>query len=126
MAKRGSKPQPTWTDVKRQLADLNQAGLLSLVQDLYAANKVNQTFLHTRLGLGGDVLKPYKERSDRWISPDIFRKETESTVRHAHKLPADVRAGLVARLDRVRGISHKFGYGVGMAMDEILATETGE
>jgi len=55
MAKRVSKQpasQPTWTDVKRQLADFDKAGLLALVQDLYAANKDNQEFLHARLGLG--------------------------------------------------------------------------
>ena len=34
---------------------------MGLVQDLYAAHKDNQTFLHTLFGLGKDVLKPYKE-----------------------------------------------------------------
>jgi len=185
MAKRVSKSQPAsqprWTDVKRQLADFDKAGLLSLVQDLYAANKDNQVFLHTRLGLGEDVLKPYKERIDRWISPDIFRKETESVskaklaisdyrkavgepagvaelmvfyceraagfckaygnddwgyysallsmfgqaIQQANKLPASGRDGLIARLDRVRGISHDFGYGVGEEMDRLLATDAG-
>ncbi len=28
---------------------------MGLLQDLYAANKENQTFLHTRFGLGEDV-----------------------------------------------------------------------
>ncbi len=39
---------------------------MGLVQDLYAAHKDNQTFLHTRFGLGKDVLKPYKETLERW------------------------------------------------------------
>jgi hypothetical protein len=181
MAKRESK-SPTWADVKRQVADFDKAGLLSLVHGLYAANKDNQTFLHARLGLGEDVLKPYKEKIARWISPDIFCKETESiskakqaisdyrkavgdpaglaelmvffceratgfcneygnddwgyyssllsmfgqAVQRARKLPASGRDGFVARLDRVRVISHKFGYGVGEEMDSILATDTGE
>ena len=32
---------------------------MSLIQDLNAAHKDNRTFLHTRFGLGEDVLKPY-------------------------------------------------------------------
>jgi len=35
--------------------------------------------------------------------------------------PATDRAGLIARLDRVRGISHNFGYGIGDDMDSLLA-----
>ena len=89
MAKRGPK-QPTWTDVKRRLADFDKAGLLSLVQDLYAAHEDNKTFLHARLALGEDVLKPYKERIDRWIAPDIFRKQTES-VSKAKQAISDYR-----------------------------------
>ena len=55
--KRQSKSQPTWTDVKAKLADFDRAALLGLIQSLYTANKDNQTFLHTRFGLGEDVLK---------------------------------------------------------------------
>jgi len=184
MAKRGSKSQPTWTDVKRQLADFDKAGLLGLVQDLYAAHKENQVFLHARLGLGEDVLNPYRERIDRWISPDVFLRQDTSISKAkqaisdyrkavgdpaglaelmvyyceraagfcnaygigdhddaylnalvnmfaqafhvAITLPASDREVLVARLDHVRGICHKFGYGIGMAMNSILATDTGE
>lgn len=39
----------------------------------------------------------------------------------ATTLPASGRDALVARLDRVRTISHKCGYGVGDDMDSILA-----
>jgi len=48
---------PSWSDVKTRLADFDRAGLLGLLQDLYAANKDNQAFLHARLSLGEDVLK---------------------------------------------------------------------
>lgn len=37
-----------------------------LVRDLYSVNQDNQTVVHARLGLGGDVLKPYKATMDRW------------------------------------------------------------
>ena len=36
-------------------------------------------------------------------------------------LPANGRDSLIVRLDRVREISHAFGYGVGDDMDYLLA-----
>jgi len=51
---------PSWSDVKTSLAEVDRAGLLRLLHDLYAANKDSQTFLQARLGLDDDVLKPYK------------------------------------------------------------------
>src|ERR1700693_6583931 len=61
MAKRKPKSQPTWTDVKAKLADFDRPALLGLIQSLYAAHKDNQIFLHSRFGLGEDVLEPYKK-----------------------------------------------------------------
>jgi hypothetical protein len=55
--------------------------LMGLVQDLYAAQKDNQTFLHTRFGLGEDVLKPYKETLERWLWPDVMRNQEPSVAR---------------------------------------------
>jgi hypothetical protein len=43
---RDKKTTPSWTDVKDKLADFDRAGLIGLVQDLYAASKDNQAFLH--------------------------------------------------------------------------------
>ena len=150
---------------------------MGLIQDLYAAHKDNQTFLHTRFGLGEDVLKPYKETLDRWLWPDVLRnqdtsvakaKQAISSYRKAvgepaglaelmvfyceraagfcndvgnqdegyfdalvhmferalevtRQLPAADRDALIARLDGVRTISHNLGYGVGDAMDSLLA-----
>ena len=150
---------------------------MGLVQDLYAAYKDNQTFLHTRFGLGEDVLKPYKETLERWLWPDVLRnhdisvakaKQAISSYRKAvgepaglaelmvsycesaagfsdnigyqdegyfdalvHmfeqalevtcQLPEGNRDALIARLDRVRTISHNFGYDVGDDMDDLLA-----
>jgi hypothetical protein len=42
------------------------------------------------------------------------------------RLSASDRNALIARLDRVRVISHDFGYGVGNAMDSLLARYVGE
>jgi hypothetical protein len=180
MAKRQSKSQPGWTDVKAKLANFDRAALLGLIHDLYAAHKDNQTFLHARLGLGEDVLEPYKRTIDRWLWPDVFRKQDtsvskakqaisdykkavgepeglvelmvfyceqaagfcsdighedegyfdalvrmfEQALKLANALPTTGRDGLVTRLDRVRGIGHKFGYGVGDDMDFLLSKYT--
>jgi hypothetical protein len=155
-------------------------GLLGLIQSLYSAHKDNQMFLHSRFGLGGDVLEPYKKIIDRWLWPDVLRNQDisisqakraisdykkavgdpegvaelmlfyceqaagfcsdictddegyfdalvrmfEQTLKFANALSVDRRDDLVSRLDRVRTISHKFGYGVGDEMDFLLSKYT--
>jgi len=84
------KNTPTWSDVKTKLADFDRAGLIGLVQDLYAASKDNQTFLHARFGLGDDVLKPYKTTIDRWLWPDVFKNQ-DTSVAKAKKAIADYK-----------------------------------
>jgi hypothetical protein len=177
MAKRQTKSQPTWTDVKAKLVAFDRPGLLELLHDLYAAHKDNQAFFHARFGLGENVLEPYKKTIDRWLWPDPFRNQDtsvskakqaishyqkavgdpagltelmvfyceqaagfcrdigyqeegffdalvrmfEQALPSANTLPADGRDRLIARLDRVREISHAFGYGVGDDMDYLLA-----
>lgn len=87
------KSTPTWSDVKTKLADFDRAGLLGLLQDLYAANKDNQIFLHTRLSLGDDVLKPYKIIIDRWLWPDMFKNQ-DTSVAKAKKPITDYRRAI--------------------------------
>jgi CubicO group peptidase (beta-lactamase class C family) len=180
MAKHKPKSHPTWTDVKAKLADFDRAALLGLIQSLYAAHKDNQTFLHARFGLAEDVLEPYKKTIDRWLWPDVFRRQDtsvsqakraisdynkavgdpegraelmvfyceqaagfcsaianddaryldalvrmfEQVLKVADTLSAERRDDLTTRLDRVRIISHKFGYGVGDDMDFLLSKYT--
>ena len=81
MARRQLASKPTWADVKAELATFDRPGLLTLIQDLYAAHKDNQSFLHARFGLGDDVLKPYKETLDRWLWPDVLRNQDTSVVK---------------------------------------------
>ena len=177
MARRQPVSKPTWTDVKAELAKFDRPGLLALIQDLYAANKDNQSFLHARFGLGEDVLKRYKETLDRWLWPDVLRNQDTSVVKAKQAISSykkavgdpiglaelmvfyceraagycsDVgyqdesyfnalvrmfeqalkiitllsssdRNPLIARLDKVRTISHNFGYGVGIDMDSLLS-----
>ena len=87
------KKSPSWSDVKNKLADFDRAGLLGLVQDLYAANKDTQAFLHARLNLGSDVLKPYKVTIDRWLWPDVF-KQQDTSVAKAKKAISDYKKAI--------------------------------
>jgi hypothetical protein len=87
------KNTPSWSDVKTRLADFDRAGLIGLVQDLYAASKDNQAFLHARFGLGADVLKPYKVTIDRWLWPDVFKNQ-DTSVAKAKKAISDYKKAI--------------------------------
>ena len=89
----GKKARPTWSDVKAEIRAFDRAGLQGLVQDLYAASKDNQAFLHSRLGLGHDQLKPYKEVISRWICPDPMRNQPIS-VSKSKKAIADYKKAI--------------------------------
>jgi hypothetical protein len=90
MAGKPKKAAPGWSDVKARLAEFDRAGLLGLVQDLYAASKDNQAFLHTRFDLGDDVLDLYKATIDRWLWPDVYRNQNFS-VSKAKKAISDYK-----------------------------------
>jgi hypothetical protein len=112
------KNVPSWSDVKTRLTDFDRAGLLELLQDLYAANQDNQTFLHARLSLGDDVLKPYKLIIDRWLWPDVFKNQ-DTSVAKAKKPIADYKKAIgnaeglaelmVFYCERAAGFSDAFG-----------------
>src|ERR1700693_1219954 len=88
--KRQPKSHPTWTDVKEKLANFDRAALLGLIQSLYSAHKDNQIFLHSRFGLGGDVLEPYKKIIDRWLWPDVLRRQ-DTSVSQAKQAISDYK-----------------------------------
>ena len=81
MGKRRAKSKPTWADVKTNLASFDRAALLGVLQDLYAADEGNRAFLHARFGLGEDPLQAYKKTVDRWLWPDVFRRQQTSVAR---------------------------------------------
>lgn len=91
--KRSSKKEPTWTDLKRQLVHLDHPALLGLIQDLSAASKNNQTFLHARFALREDVLEPYKATIDRWVCPDVIRNQ-DISVAKAKKAISDYKKAI--------------------------------
>jgi hypothetical protein len=84
------KKGPNWSDVKAKLAAFDHAGLVGIVQSLYAASKDNQTLLHTRLALEDDALKPYKALIDRWLWPDRSLNQSAS-VEKAKKALTDYK-----------------------------------
>lgn len=84
------KPTAKWSDVKTKLVDFDRTCMLGLVQDLYAASKDNQAFLHTRFGLGSDLLKPYKVTIARWLWPDPYKRQNTS-VANAKKAISDYK-----------------------------------
>ena len=87
------KKSPTWSDVKAELADFDRASLQGLLKDLYGASKDNQAFLHARFGLGADVLKPYKARIDRWVSPELLKNQNVSASK-AKKVITDYKKAI--------------------------------
>ena len=93
MSGRSKKSSISWSDVKTKLAEFDRTGLLGLLQDLYAASKDNQAFLHARFALGVDVLKPYKAAIDRWLCPDVFKNQNYSVVR-AKKAISDYKKAI--------------------------------
>ena len=119
MTKRPPRSQPTWTDVKAKLASLDRIALTGLIQNLYAADMDNQTFLHTRFGLGEDVLKPYKKKLDRWLWPDVLRnqnisvanaKQAISSYRKAVGEPPGLAELMVSYCESAVGFSNEVGY----------------
>ena len=56
---------------------------------------------------------------------DALVRMFEQALKSANTLPANGRDNLISRLNRVREISHDFGYGVGDDMDYLLAKYVG-
>ena len=128
MASKPKKAAPSWSDVKARLAELDRTALLGLVQDLYVAGKDNQAFLHTRFGLGDDVLEPYKATIDRWLWPNVYRNQDVS-VSKAKKAIADYKktsarpeglAELMVFCERVAGFAREFGFQDETYMDALV------
>jgi hypothetical protein len=123
------------------LLNFDRAGLRGLVQDLYAASKDNQAFLHARLGLGHDQLKLFKASISSWICPGIMRNQPISYCEEAFRflescsmedesyfaalirmydrslkfvldLPPAERATYLERLDKLRSRGRHVGWGV--------------
>jgi len=84
---------PSWKAVKAALQSFDRAGLLGLVQDLYAVDKGNRAFLHARLGLGSDQLARFKMIISRSICPDLLSSHSVS-ISKAKKAIADYKKAI--------------------------------
>jgi hypothetical protein len=93
MAKRQPKSKPTWADVKANLASFDRRALLTVLQNLYAADPGTRAFLHARFDLGKDPLQPYKKTIDRWLWPDVFRGQ-ETSVSRAKRAITDYKKAI--------------------------------
>lgn len=119
MATKSKKTSPTWSDIKARLADFDRAGLTGVIQDLYAVDRGNQSFLHARFGLGDDVLAPYKTIIDRWLWPDVIKNQNTS-VTTAKKAIADFKKAvgqpaaladlMVFYCERAAGFCAEYGF----------------
>ena len=119
MAKRPSKSYPVWSHVKAKLVTFDQRGLMDVIHDLYAANKDNQAFLHTRFELGDDVLEPYKLTISRWLWPDVIRNQDVSVAKARQAIssyskavnnPAGLAELTVFYCEQAIGFSNDVGY----------------
>src|SRR5450830_750868 len=119
---RSKKIAPTWSDVKTKLADFDRAGMLALVQDIYAASKENQIFLHVRFGLGDDTLKPYKVTIARWLWPDISRGQ-DTSIFKAKKAIADYKEAVGRPEDLAELMTYYCEQAAGFSNDVGLADE---
>jgi hypothetical protein len=90
---RSKNISPSWSDVKTALLDFDRAGLRALVRDLYTVSKDNQAFLHARLGVGHDHLRPFKASISKWISPDLMKGQPISMAK-AKKAIADYKKAI--------------------------------
>ncbi len=129
MAPKPKKTSPTWSDVKRQMAEFDRAGLLGTIQDLYAASKDTRAFLHARFGLGPDVLNPYKATIARALWPGLTRNQLPS-VATAKKAIADYKKAIgqpdgVAELmvfycEQAAGFAGEYGFEDGGYFDALV------
>jgi len=129
MAPKPKNDSPTWSDVKRKMAEFDRAGLLETIQDLYAASKDTQAFLHARFGLGHDVLDPYKATIARSLRPDLTKNQPPS-VAAAKKAITDYKKAIgqpdgVAELmvfycEQAAGFGGEYGFQDGGYFDALV------
>jgi len=62
--------------------------------------------------------------NDEWDYLAALMRMFGQALNVVKTLPDGIQARLIARLDRVRGISHRLGYGIGDEMDLVFARYT--
>ena len=69
------RKKPTWSNVKKALADYDRPKLIALISDLYASNPANKIFLHARFGTGEEALEPYLKIIEDSLYPDVHKNK---------------------------------------------------
>ena len=117
MTARKPRTQPSWSEVKAKLAEFDRAGLLGLVQDLYAASKENQAFLHACFSVGADPLAVYRKRIENALFPEWNKpirigeaKKAIADYRKAIGLPDGVLELQMYFCEVAMGFSMEYGY----------------
>ncbi len=126
-AKKKPKTRPSWSDVKTKLSEFDRAGLLALVQDLYALNQTNRSFLHARFSLGANALDAYKKRIRDALFPDwnkpVRVADAKRTIAEYRKA-IDQSDGLlelhVFWCETASGFAMEFGYADERYFDALL------
>jgi hypothetical protein len=91
-----------------------------------SVSKAKQAISHYKKAVGDPVgltelMVFYCEQGAIYCQDIGYQEEGFFGALSANTLPANDRDSLIARLNRVRKISHAFGYGVGDDMDYLLA-----
>ena len=116
VAKRKSS-NPTWSEVKPAVINLDQKQLVKLVADLYRFSKENQAFLHARFGLGDDPLDPYKKTIDACMYTDVYSNKpiqiskAKRAIKKVISLPEEQRSVFQDRLEEIMTSSSGIGWG---------------
>ncbi|MGQ0652196.1 MAG: hypothetical protein ACT4P4_08020 [Betaproteobacteria bacterium] len=82
-ARKPPKPRVAWSQAKAKLSGFDRAGLMALLQDLYAASKETQAFLHARFALGENPLVPCKQVIAGSLRPDWNKSASVATAKKA-------------------------------------------
>ena len=118
MAKRNPQSQPKWSDVakaKQAISSYRKA-----VGEPAGLAELMVFYCEQAVGFSDDV--GYADESYFDALVHMF----EQAVAMTEQLSASERGAFMARLVRVRAISHNFGYGVGDDMDSLLTNQVTE
>lgn len=92
------RKKPSWTEIKRKLTPMEQAGLIGLVKDLFDASPENRTFLASRFLADEDrgaALEEYRQRIIAHFFPkrgfgDLNLREARKQITQYKRASGDV------------------------------------
>ena len=82
-----------WTEVKKQVTQLEQKEIIKLLADLYKLSSENKRFFDTRFVESSDSLKPYKKMIESALYPNVMRDENPDFKSARHVISTYKKAG---------------------------------